>query len=79
MKKLSTHGQSNNSAWKELLKDIITASVCHDVYTKVSNITKKKKPPFQKTTPILAKLINRDEDLSKLPAITRCIENEEEG
>ena len=46
----STHGQANNSAWKELRKGRITASVCHDVYTKVSNIAKKRKFPFPKTT-----------------------------
>ena len=62
--KKNTREQANNSAWKELRKGRITASVCHDVHTKVSNIAKKRKPPFPKITPLLAKLINRDEDLS---------------
>ena len=74
--KKSTHERANNSAWKELRKGRITASVCHDVYTKVINIAKKTKP-FPKTTPLVAKLVNREEDLSKLPAITWDIENEE--
>ena len=51
----------------------------HDLYTKVSNIAKKRKPHFPKTTPLVAKLINRDKGLSKLPAITWGIENEEKG
>ena len=49
----------------------------HDVYTKVNNIVKKRKPPFPKPTPLVAKLIDRDKDLSKLPTITWGIENEE--
>ena len=51
-----------NSAWK---KGRITASLCHNVYTKINNIVKKTKP-----IALVAKLINRDKDLSKLPAIT---------
>ena len=74
-----TRGQANNSAWKELWKGRITASVCHNVYTKVSNIAKKRNSPFPKTTPLAAKLKNRDEDLSKFPSITWGIENEEKG
>ena len=57
-----TPGQAYNSAWK---KGRITASLCHDVYTKINNIVKKTKP-----IALVAKLINRDKDLSKLPAIT---------
>ena len=51
----------------------------HDVYTKVSKIAKKRKPPLPKTAPLVVKLINRDKDLSKFPAITWGIEHEEKG
>ena len=49
------------------------------MYTKISNIAKKTKHPFLKPIALVAKLINRDKDLSKLPAITQAIENEEKG
>ena len=53
--------------------------MCHDVHTNISNAAKKRMPPFRKTLPLVAKLISRDKDLSKLPAITWGIENEKNG
>ena len=49
------------------------------MYTKVSKIAKKRNPPLPKTAPLVVKLINRDKDLSKFPAITWGIEHEEKG
>ena len=65
--------QANNSAWKELRKGRITTSVYQDVYTKVSNIVKKRKSPFQKTTSFVAKVINRDKDLSNYLLLPRVL------
>ena len=74
----STRGLVNNSAWKELRKGRITVSVGHNVHTKLSNIAKKRKRPFPRTTTLVAKVIlNSYKDLSKLPVITSGIKNKE--
>ena len=67
----STRGQANNSAWKELRKGRITASVCHDVFTNVSNTAKKRIPPFPKTLTLVAKLISRDKDYLPLHGLLK--------
>ena len=65
----ATRGQADTNIWTDARKGRITASVHHEVYTKVNKILKQRKQPSPKTTPFVAKLINSDDNLSHLPAI----------
>ena len=75
----ATRGQANTNIWTEARKGTITASVHHDVYTKVNTIAKQRKHPSAKTTPLVAKLINRDDNLSHLPAVEWGKEHESQA
>ena len=66
---ISTRGQADSKAWVNARKGRITASVHHEVFTKVNSIARKRVPSLPKVTPLIAKLIYRDKTLNSIPAI----------
>ena len=66
---ISTRGQADSKAWVNARKGRITASVHHEVFTKMNSIARKRVPPLPKVTPLIAKLIYRDKTLNSIPAI----------
>ena len=66
---ISTCGQADSQTWINARRGRITASVHHDVFTKVNSLARKRVPPFPKMTPLISKLIYRDNNLDSIPAI----------
>ena len=75
----NTRGQADNPLWFELRKGRITASKFHDVYTKVNSVVSNRSQTEPRTTPLVSKLIYRDENLDHLPAIRWGQEHEEDA
>ena len=65
----NTREQTDNSPWCELRKGRITDSKFHDVYTKVNSVVCNRSQTEPRTTPLVAKLIDRNENLDHLRQI----------
>lgn len=63
----------------ELRKGRITASKSHGVYTKVNSVVSNRSQTEPRPTPLVSKLIDRDENLDHLPAIRWGQEHEEDA
>ena len=62
---ISTRGQADSKVWVNAREGRITASVHHEVFTKVNSIARKRVSPLSKVTPLIAKLIYRDKALKQ--------------
>ena len=75
----NTKGQADSPLWFELRKGRKTASKFQDVYTKVNSVVSNRSQTEPRTTPLVSKLIDRDENLDHLPAIRWGQEHEEDA
>ena len=67
------------NTWEILGKGGISAFMCYNMYSKISNTVVKRKRLLLKATPLVANLINRGENLRKLAAINWVNGNEGKG
>lgn len=69
-----TRNQAASKTWYEQREGRLTASRHHEVYTKVNTVLRAKK--VHKTTPLVAKLLGKEKDISHLPALQWGRDNE---
>eukprot|EP00112_Aurelia_sp_Birch-Aquarium-sp1_P019827 Seg4989.4 transcript_id=Seg4989.4/GoldUCD/mRNA.D3Y31 product="hypothetical protein" protein_id=Seg4989.4/GoldUCD/D3Y31 len=74
-----TRGQSGNKLWFRAREGRLTASKCHELYTKVNSLSRSRGPIKPRTTPLVASIINRTNDLSKLPAVKWGMQHEDDA
>ena len=74
-----TRGQAENDLWMNLRKGRLTGSNHHDIYTKMHSIIKCTGAIKPKTTPLIQKIIYRDNDISHIPAINWGRQHEDQA
>ena len=74
-----TRGQSGNKLWLRAREGRLTASKHHEIYTKVNSLSRSRGPIKPRTTPLVASLINRTNDLSNLPAVKWGMQHEDDA
>ena len=73
---IDTRGQAQSTAWKDVRKGRLTASIHHDVFTKVNTISRCTSAIKPKTTPMVSNILNGSADLASIPAVKWGTKNE---
>jgi hypothetical protein len=71
-----TRGQAENTLWFQARAGRLTASLYHDIFTKVNSLTKSKATIRPKVTPLLSRIMFHDDKLSHIIAIKWGRDNE---
>eukprot|EP00794_Sanderia_malayensis_P013013 gene13013-14351_t len=72
-----TRNQLKSKIWIEHRKERLTASKHHEYYTKIDTISHARGQLHPKTTPLVSKVIYRDENFDQIAAVKLGRENEE--